>query len=73
MPEKEKNLEYQNEELKKHDIMKGKKVKNIMKEDLYDLNPDTKWAQNLHHFYFYSDFDFYHYYFFLLLRPSPHF
>ena len=37
--EKEKNLEYQNEEIKKQEIMKGK-VKNIMKEDLYDLKKE---------------------------------
>ena len=34
------NLEYQNEELKKQEIMKGKKIKNIMKEDLYDLKKE---------------------------------
>ena len=38
--EKEKNMEYQNDELKKQEIMKGKKVKNIMKEDLYDLKKE---------------------------------
>ena len=36
MLEKEKNLEYQNDELKKQEIMKGKRNKNIMKDDLYD-------------------------------------
>ena len=38
--EKEKELEYQNEELEKQVDMKGKKVKNIMKDDLYDLKKD---------------------------------
>ena len=38
--EKEKNMEYQNDELKKQEIMKGKKIKNIMKEDLYDLKKE---------------------------------
>ena len=38
--EKEKELEYQNKELEKQAEMKGKKVKNIMKDDLYDLNND---------------------------------
>ena len=46
MHEKEKNLEYQNEELKKQEIMKGKKVKNIMKEDLYDLNKEESDDEN---------------------------
>ena len=39
--EKEKNLEYQNNELEKQALMKGKKVKNAMKDnDLDDLNKD---------------------------------
>ena len=33
-------MEYQNDELKKQEIMKGKKIKNIMKEDLYDLKKE---------------------------------
>ena len=40
MLEKEKNMEFQNDELRKQEIMKGKKVKNIMKEDLYDLKKE---------------------------------
>jgi hypothetical protein len=40
MLEKEKNLEYQNDELKKQEIMKGKRNKNIMKDDLYDLKKE---------------------------------
>ena len=40
MKEKEKNLEYQKEELEKQAAFKGKKVKNIMKEDLYDLKKE---------------------------------
>ena len=38
--EKDKNLEFQNQELQKQADMKGKKNKNIMKDDLYDLNKD---------------------------------
>ena len=38
--EKEKELEYQDKELEKQAAMKGKKVKNIMKDDLYDLKKD---------------------------------
>ena len=39
--EKEKELEYQNKELEKQASMKGKKNKNIMKDDLYDLKKDN--------------------------------
>ena len=38
--EKEKDLEYQNQELEKQALMKGKKNKNIMKDDLFDINRD---------------------------------
>ena len=38
--EKEKELEYQDKELEKQAAMKGKKVKNIMKDDLYDLKKE---------------------------------
>ena len=38
--EKEKDLEYQNKELEKQALMKGKKNKNIMKDDLFDINRD---------------------------------
>ena len=40
MKEKENNLKYQKEELEKQAEFKGKKVKNIMKEDLYDLKKE---------------------------------
>ena len=38
--EKDKDLEYQNKELEKQALMKGKKNKNIMKDDLFDINRD---------------------------------
>jgi len=41
MRENDKNLEYQNEELKKQALLKGKKNKNIMKDDLFDLKQDS--------------------------------
>ena len=39
--EKAKELEYQNQELKKQALLKGKKVANIMKDDILDLNNDN--------------------------------
>ncbi len=39
--EKMKELEYQNQELKKQALLKGKKVANIMKDDMLDLNNDN--------------------------------
>jgi len=41
MRENDKNLEYQNDELKKQALLKGKKNKNIMKDDLFDLKQDS--------------------------------
>ena len=40
MKENDKNLDYQNDELKKQALLKGKKNKNIMKDDLLDLKND---------------------------------
>ena len=39
--EKAKELEYQNQELKKQALLKRKKVANIMKDDILDLNNDN--------------------------------
>ena len=41
MRETDKNLEYQNAELKRQALLKGKRNKNIMKEDMFDLKNDV--------------------------------